>query len=242
MDLERTDARFQTTRWTLIAALRGDDEADRAAAAKALAALYWPAVYGYLRRSGIGSEEAAEVTQAFFGEVVLGRGLFERAEPESGRLRSLMMSSLKRYMVDRHRRSVARRERAMIPLSAFDGEESRLASARDDGPDEAFRRAWAEGVMSEAVRRAEGHFRGSGKAAHWELFASRVLRPAVHGTAAPALEAESARLGFKSAADGAAAVQTVKRRITTLLREVVGETVDPGAVDEELSLVRSALG
>jgi len=48
--------------------------------------------------------EAEELTQSFFAEVVLKRELFERAEAERGRLRSLILRSLSNFLADQIRR------------------------------------------------------------------------------------------------------------------------------------------
>lgn len=243
MNLERTDARFQTTRWTLVEALRAGPGEKRDAALSALTERYWPAVYGYLRRSGLKREQAGEATQDFFVNVVLTRGLFERADPAVGRLRSLVMAALRNHMTSLHRRASARRARDVIPLEAFECEEARLASSNGESPEHAFDRAWAAGVLAEALRRCEAHYAENGKHAHWELFEARVFRPAVGGPAAESLSDSSERLGFRTPADAAAAVQTVKRRVNALMREVVSETVDQEEdAEDELAALRAALG
>lgn len=77
-------------------------------------------------------------------------------------------------------------------------------------------------MFTEALRRVESHFECNGRSA-WKLFERRVLRPTSQPLGDLALE-----LGFGSAADGAAAVQTVKRRVQAVLREVVAEQTNDG--------------
>jgi DNA-directed RNA polymerase specialized sigma24 family protein len=242
MDLEQTHARFATTRWTLIEALRGDDPARQHEALSRLVECYWPAVYGYLRRTRMDREQASEVTQAFFADVVLSRDLFSQADATAGRLRSLLMSALKRYLIDRHRRRAARRESTSLGLGSIEDAEAMLDSTRHEDPEAAFDRAWAASVLGEALRRCEKHYADADKRPHWLLFEARIVRPAVHGVEPPALPHEAEKLGFRSASDAAAAVQTVKRRVNSLLADVVAETVSGGvSIDDELAALRLVL-
>jgi RNA polymerase sigma-70 factor (ECF subfamily) len=239
--LEQTYERFRTTRWTQIRALGEGDKDQRRAALEALVTRYWPAVYAHLRSRGQDRESAAELTQAFFAEVVLHRDLFTKAAPGRGKLRTLLLTALNRFRVDRRRRAVARGVEVTIPIEALHAEEARLGHP-PGAVDCHFERRWALGLFEKALRRCEQHFRDSGRAAHWELFEARILRPAIAGSAPPPLAEMPQAKRFASPALAAAAVQVVKRRAMGLLREVVAETVDDEAdVDAELAEVRRYL-
>jgi DNA-directed RNA polymerase specialized sigma24 family protein len=239
--LEQTYERFRTTTWTQIRALGEGDERQRQEALEALISRYWPPVYAHLRARGQSRDAAAELTQAFFAEVVLDRGLFEKAEEQRGKLRSLILTALKRFQVDKHRRRTARGGDVTIPLDALQLEDAKL-DRPGDGVEQAFERRWAMGLFEEALRRCEAHFRDSGRAKHWELFENRILRPAITRNEPAPLAELAEPYGFASAALAAAAVQVVKRRVSALLREVVAETVDEEAdVEGELAEVRRFL-
>lgn len=240
MITETTRAGFQTTRWTLVDALRGETRDDALAS---LVQVYWPPVYARLRRRGDSPDAAAETTQAFFTDVVLGRGLFDRASADAGRLRTLVLTALDRYVIDRHRHRRSRADGFAISVAELVREEEALAGEETVEPDLAFDRRWAGAVLAEALTRAEAHCRASGKAAHWEAFDRHILAPActpngseVYATLAPAL-------GFRTPADAAAAVQVVKRRVLAAMREVVAETTATEAqAEDELRLIRTLLG
>ncbi len=241
MGLERTGARFETTRWTLVEALRGEDEAARQDATVRLVQAYWPAVYGYLRRRGQGREQAAEETQAFFADVVLGRELFGRADRDRGRLRTLVLASLRNYQRDAARADGRRAAVSQPPRDAIESVE-RSMGATGAGPEEEFDRQWAAAALNEAIARCRAHFEGNGKVAHWRLFEARELAPARGQVAARSMAELAAELGYRSAADAAAAVQTVKKRLLALLEEVVSES---SATEEdfeaEIAWMRSAV-
>jgi len=214
--MEQTGASFVTTCWTLIDRARSGDEETRRAAAEECARLYWPPVYACARRLTRTRDEALDLTQAFFADVVLARGLFDRADRATGSARSLVRAALKRFATDQWRRGQARGQGMLVSGEAIEREEG---LARDEDPGTAFDRRWALSMFEEAMRRCETHFEHAGRARHWRLFEARVVRE----SPVPLSEAATAH-GFDSAPLAAAAVQTVKRRLDAILREVVAET------------------
>ncbi len=65
---------------------------------------YWFPLYAYVRRQGQGPEDAQDLTQEFFSRF-LQRGSFERADPERGRFRTFLLSSMKRFLNEEWRRA-----------------------------------------------------------------------------------------------------------------------------------------
>ncbi len=247
-----THSSFSTTHWTLLSDLHAAEAPKREAARAALIARTWPAVYSWLRRSGHRAEAAAETTQAFFVEVVLGRSLFEKARAERGRLRSWLLAALRNYITDMKRREAVDPSRRPIGLDDLHAEERRVAGgspARNHepagppaDPGAEFDHRWAISMLNEALRRCETHFSEHGRNAHWRIFEARVLVPAARACEAPALDALLAGTEFKSAAAAAAAVQTVKKRLLAILRDVVAETVTaPEHTEHELAAITALL-
>jgi len=172
--------------------------------------------------------------------VVLARSLYERADPGRGRLRTLVLSALRNFARDTHRREQTRGSGIVLHVSNLAHEETLLAAAGDESAGRSFDRRWALALFEEALRRAETHFLNTGRAGHWRLFDARVVHPALRCSEPEPLENAAAACGFRSAADGAAAVQTVKKRVWALLDEVIAETVeDPESCAEERALVLS---
>lgn len=240
--LERTHERFRTTSWTRVRALKSPSADQRRQVLEGLVEVYWPAVYAFLRRQGHGREESAEVTQAFFSDVVLGRALFDRASEDSGRLRTLIIRALRNYRIDRSRRAKAAGAAITLVLDTEIEENKLHTLSRLDG-EAAFDKRWALALFQEALRRCEAHFRGTERAAHWELFEQRVLIPAVTGNHSRPYAQLPAASSFDSPAQAAASVQVVKHRCIALLHEVIAETVEhPTDVHQELVHVRRLLG
>jgi hypothetical protein len=233
---------FDTTAWTLLAQLHCGDAAAREAAERAIVNRYWPAVYAAVRAMGSSADQAAETTQAFFADVVIGRRLLEAADQSRGRLRSLLRTALKRYRIDMARREAVRDGGRLVPLEKFEREEQQLTRViQGADPDSAFDRRWAAAVLEEALVRTERHFRQTGRERHWLIFEARVVIPALRSCDPPLLGQIAPELGFRGVPEAAAAVQVVRKRAMALLREVVAETVE-GDQEAELEYVLRLLG
>ena len=86
-DVGGTGEAFLTTHWSIIEDVSSGDEDKNRALIGLLLNRYWKPVYCYLRRHRYDNEQAKDLTQGFFHEVVLGRGLIQKAEKYKGRFR-----------------------------------------------------------------------------------------------------------------------------------------------------------
>ena len=81
---------FPLTRWSVVAAVRSDDPAERVRALDRLCDAYWKPVYKYIRlKYSKPPDEAQDLAQGFFAEV-LERDLLSRFDPAKSRLRTYM--------------------------------------------------------------------------------------------------------------------------------------------------------
>jgi len=238
MNLDQSHAEFLPTPWTLLVGLRSGSDEDRHRAEAVLVERYWSPVYAALRNRGVSATQAQEVTQGFFADVVLGRNLLDTAAPDRGRLRSLMLKAVRNYRIDLAR-ARSRRGGDHLPIDCVSEHES-----SEDGRslELTFDRAWATTILRTAVDRVRTHFQSSGRLEHWSLFEKRALGPAIHATEPPALVDAIEGTSFASPAAGAAAVQVVKRRLHSVIHDLVAETVDdPVDVTEEWQHLSNSL-
>ena len=227
MKFEKTDKGFQTTDWTLVSALADDDTAGRNSARDLLITRYWPPVYSWFRMNGHDREKAGELTQAFFAEVVVSRGLLDQACSHRGRLRSLILTALRNFSVDQYRRATAGPPIITLDHEKLEREDNCLPGRSGSlSGDAVFERRWALSLLQEAMRRCEALYCSSGKTSYWKAFEARVLRPSITGNTPPSLGEVAKLFGFTDANHAAVAVHTVKTRSRELLQQVVGETVD----------------
>ena len=102
---------FPTTRWTLVVAAADPQRKEARSALVSLCEGYWYPLYAYIRRRGYPADQAQDLTQEFFIRVLEGRYL-DRADPEKGRFRSFLLTSLKFFVADEGRPPIARRNAA----------------------------------------------------------------------------------------------------------------------------------
>src|SRR5262244_4644331 len=115
-------ATFPTTSWTLIIEAAGGAEPESRKALVLLCENYWYPLYAYVRRRGYPVDQAQDLTQEFFIRVLEGRYL-DRADPEKGRFRSFILTSLKFFVADEGDRQRAQKRGggAVLPLDFHSG-------------------------------------------------------------------------------------------------------------------------
>lgn len=236
---------FQTTRWTLVEAASSGEPARRAQAAAELAAICMPPILATLLSHGLRADEARELAQAFYAEVVLARGLMGRARRERGTLRGYIKASLANFRVELHRRAQSRGG-AVVHLD-IDGHVTTAPSvaapsASDVGEPDTFDRAWAAEVLSQALARTERYCHEHGLQRHWELLSRCRLHPALRSLTPPSVQALADELGFGKPADASAALQYVNGRVRRLLGEVLAEAGCDSAEDQAAAVAALRAG
>ncbi len=236
MGVATTNARFNTTDWSLVISA----QRDRSALGDLLD-LYWTPVYAYVRRAGFSRDDAAELTQEFIAEVVLRRDFVGRADPAAGRFRSYLKAALRNFIIDHARaRSAKRAEPANVARNAALLEAAEPPSGIE--PADAYDRQWAKAVLTVALERVRRECGAEGLAAHWHAFERRVLAPEMRGGDAPSLDALAQEVGAGGADAVAGMIFTVKRRLRTAIRQAVAETITTTCdLDAELAALRGAL-
>src|SRR5688572_16517357 len=113
------DRVMHTTCWTVVleAARQGEESAG---ALEQLCRRYWPAVFGYLIRSGMETEAAQDETQDFFADLLRREGL-AGVSPEKGRFRSFLLACLKNHLANARRDDARQKRGGGQALLALDG-------------------------------------------------------------------------------------------------------------------------
>ncbi len=110
---------FLTTHWSLVEHIQSDDDKDRALIGLLLDR-YWKPVYCYLRHKGYVNEDAKDLTQGFFHEVVLNKDLVGRADQSKGRFRTFLLHALDQYLSNEKRRQTTQKRSPKGKLVSFD--------------------------------------------------------------------------------------------------------------------------
>lgn len=144
---------FPPTAWSLIERLRDPQDPRAQAYLNRLMELYWRPIYKYIRIAWQRSnEDAKDLTQAFFVHLLEGP-LLERASPERGNFRKLLLAALRNFLAnDARAAKTAKRGggRVTVSLDAEDGDPSWIASDPAD-PESAFESQWAHELLGRAI-------------------------------------------------------------------------------------------
>lgn len=222
---------FQPTRWSLVLKSRGNGE-DARTALEALCHAYWFPLYSWSRRNGASPEEAEDLVQGFFVQI-LSRRLFASADPDRGRLRTFLLTVFRRHVRD-EKLKLSREKRGggnVISFDAADAESWFIAEQRDgESPDTMFDRQWALTVLDRAVARLEAHAVARSRSDEFE-----VMRPFLNceGTGDD-YAAAGERLGM-SASTFKVAIHRLRSRFREALRAEIADTQpDEASVDDEM--------
>ncbi|MFP4055172.1 MAG: RNA polymerase sigma factor [Phycisphaerae bacterium] len=228
---------IQATHWTQILMVQGGDTSQRQAALGLITRQYWKPVYTYLVRKGFRREQAKDITQGFFTDVILGRGLVAKAAPEKGRFRSFLLTAVNNYANDVLRRQSAASRHPREGLVSLEGMEytERYDPPVEEPPEDAFHREWAAQLLEEVIADVESQCRRLGQQKHWEVFRRRVLLPVIHSRKAPAFADVANELDIPSPTRAMTMNDTVRRKFETTLRRHVRPYVETARdVDDEI--------
>ena len=228
--IETPRGHFPPTRWTLVQDLRdGGTSAERALGE--LCKIYWLPVYAFIRREGASAADAEDLTQGFFLRLLKSESLHQ-ADAEKGKLRTFLLSSLKRFRIDDYRTNTRQKRGSgaiIIPLDAdeFFADEP----SESDTPEALFERRWALSLLDEAFERTAEEYRGSGRADLFEM-----INPFLsgHDSTNPRYAEVATELGISQGAVQVA-IYRLRKRYRRQLETVVAETLsEPGHLEEEL--------
>ncbi len=223
---------FATTHWSLV--LEAQDESPVAQEAlEKLCRIYWRPIYGFLRRQGVGQEDAEDLTQGFFA-LLLERRDLSAVRREKGRLRSYLLTALKHFLSDERRRAMAIKRgkgQRLIPLEELRADEWMDMEPADPlTAERIYERRWASTVLERVLNLLKDEYAA---AANATLFDS-LTQLLTDEPGAPSRADIAAQFGMTENAV-TQAFHRFRQRYQKLLRQEIAHTVaTPGDVDDEL--------
>jgi RNA polymerase sigma factor (sigma-70 family) len=225
-------AAFTTTHWSVVLEAQGESPAAHEALEK-LCRTYWRPIYAFLRRQGVSPEEAEDITQGFFAQL-LERRKFSALRKEKGRLRSFLLGALKYFLADEQRRAMAIKRgkgQRLISLEELRADERIDMEPSDPMTAEMiYERRWALTVLEQVLSRLKDEYVGAGNAALFDSL--KQLLPDEPGS--PSQAEIATQLGMTENALRQAFYR-FRQRYQSLLREEIANTVaTPGDIEDEL--------
>ena len=221
------------------AGLRSSPEAHDALAT--LCQTYWYPLYAYIRRKGLGCDDAQDLTQGFFAWL-LEKNITGKADRERGKFRSFLLASFNHFSAKEWRRAGAQKRgggQAVFSLDLAAGESRFNREPSDElTAERMFERRWALTLLEHTLARLRDEF-------------ARRQKLEVFEHLKPYLSSDPSTVPYRQIADelgkteGAVkvAVHRLRQRCRELLRAEIAQTVSgPEEVDEELRDLFSAVG
>ncbi len=227
-------AAFATTHWSMVLEAQGPSPAAQAALEK-LCSTYWRPIYGFVRRQGIGPEEAKDLTQGFFAMLLERRDL-NTVRKEKGHLRSYLLTSLKHFLSNERNRAMAIKRGEgwrSIPLEDLhERERAGFEPADTATAEQIYERGWALALLDQVLMRLGDEYRAAGPAAAG-LF-DQLQKLLTDESDRPSQAEIAGELGMTENAVKQA-FHRLRQRYRELLREEIAHTVMlPGDIEDEL--------
>jgi RNA polymerase sigma factor (sigma-70 family) len=221
---------FTATHWSMVLDAQSELRAARAALEK-LCRIYWRPIYSFVRRQGIGPEDAEDLTQGFFA-LLLERKDLNTVRKEKARLRSYLLASLKNFLADERRRAIAierGKGEELIPLDEIRGQE-RLERSDRFTADEIYERGWAFTVLEQVMTRLRDEYRSANNLRFFDQMKKMLMdEPGRLSQAQVASEFDMTENAVKQA------FYRFRQRYQALFREEIAHTVAmPGDIEDEL--------
>jgi len=191
---------FATTHWSLVGAAK-PDEASQTRAREALEELcraYWYPLYAFVRSRGYSSDDAQDLTQAFFARIIETGG-FALAERGRGRFRSYLLGAMKHFLANEWHRAQRQKRGGQVQIIEWDAldPEGRYAGASEqsDNPEHLFDREWALETVAGALQALRDEMANAGKSEQFDA-----LKGSLTGEDELPREEIAARLGMSEGA------------------------------------------
>ena len=231
---------FATTHWSVVLVAGQGDSGPGQRALEALCRSYWYPIYVYVRRKGYGPDDAQDLTQTFFSQLIT-KDHFCLADPAKGKFRTFLLALLDYFLAREWNRAHRQKRGGQFTFVSLDQQTPedryRLEPVDDDTPEKKFLRNWALAVLKQTMTALECECQMSGKGALFQ----EVKGLLTGEQSAGAYAAMARRLAMTEGAMYVA-VHRLRQRYGELLRHEVAQTVSgPEDIDEEMRFLLSAL-
>jgi RNA polymerase sigma-70 factor (ECF subfamily) len=213
---------------------------DSRASLATLCKVYWPPIYAFIRRNGYDSDQAQDLTQAFF-VAMLEKNYLGDADRERGRFRTFLLTAVKHYLANEWDRAHALKRgggQIAVPIDPIQAEGWCAPEVIEQRtPESLFERRWALSLLEQVMAKLRAECARMGKSEYFDKVSTLL-----DGDPAPhRYDALAAELGATAGALRVA-VHRMRRRYQELLRAEIAETVStPAEIDDEIRFLLAAL-
>jgi RNA polymerase sigma-70 factor (ECF subfamily) len=224
---------FATTQWSVVRAVGLENSQAANSALQELCQIYWYPLYTYVRRQGHNADAAADLTQAFFADLLM-RDDLKKVDPELGKFRSFLLAAMKHFLMNQWNKAKAqKRGGGKSPLSLDFGEADnryRLEPSHAKTPELIYQKQWAKTLLERVQKSLRSEFADRGKAHQFDKLQKFLAGKNEDETLATA----AAQLNMSEVAVKVS-LHRMRQRFGELLRTEIQQTVStPEEIDSEI--------
>src|SRR5215831_17528750 len=149
---------YATTHWSVVLAAGEDGSEPSRRALETLCDSYWYPIYVYVRRKGHAPDDAQDLTQEFFAQLIAKQHL-RLADRNKGRFRSFLLATLHFFLAREWSRAHRQKRGGEFKFVSLDQqspeERYQLEPADGDTPEKQFQRQWALTVLKQSMNALE---------------------------------------------------------------------------------------
>lgn len=236
---------FRTTHWSEIFNARATDDIRQKVVMEALLKKYWKPVYCCIRHRGYDNEQAKDLTQGFFHEVLLNSNLIQQADPTKGRFRTFLLTALNHHLVSMSRKEKAKKRmpKGQMLLLGSDDLPDLPETCSSMNSDQAFNYVWATQILDQVLTQVEQECNNTSKKKHWQIFHAKILSPIVKNEPSPPLRELCKKYGIENEAKASNMIVTVKRSFRRVLEDQLRHFVKTDSeIEDELNEIFAVVG
>ncbi len=237
---ESPQTSFATTRWSLVIAAGGNQHAEARLAFTKLCETYWIPLYAFALRRVNNVDDAQDLTQAFFTEL-LEKNSVGVADAGRGRFRAFLVTAFKHFMSKERDKGRAQKRgggRTILSLDFSQADSSlRIEPTQSQTAEQLYDQEWAITLLRQVMDGLRAEFVAKRKVHQFE-----VLRVFLGGEPPSITYAQAAMTLGMTESTAKKAASRLRHRYRQLLRDEIGQTVDgEQTIDDEIRCLFTVL-
>ena len=234
-------ASFQPTHWTLVLKAAQSNAPGAASALAELCQLYWYPLYVFARRRGRSPDDAQDLTQGFFLQLLRKRVL-TAADQQKGKFRSFLLITFQHQISgELDRAGCLKRgggcEFVSLDFQSAEGRYKQEPVDKTLTAEQLFDARWALTLLNRAMDLLGQEYAVRGRATTFQILKTFVE----NSDTTPSYEAAALALGIRLGATKTL-IHRLRKQYTAILRKEIARTVsDTGEVEPEIHALCEAL-
>jgi RNA polymerase sigma factor (sigma-70 family) len=171
---------FATTHWTVVMAAADTAGGEAEAALAELCETYWFPLYAFVRRFGHTAEDARDLTQEFFHQL-LTKKTYKVADRQRGRFRTFLLTSLKNFLANEHEKAHRQKRAGSATHFSLDFQDAEGRYLHEPShaitPERMFEREWAKALLDRVLTRLRNEFVATGQGERFDVLSAHLVQP-----------------------------------------------------------------